>query len=88
MPLYRWTLAATRRARLVVTERGEALHPFFEETVGARMVPTMSSTVTVSVWDEDTVSDDLIGYVTGLSFKQARAEPVARAGSAYPHRGG
>ena len=62
----------------VVTETGALVHPFFEEELWVPvMVPTMSSAVVISVWDEDTVTDDIIGFVSGISFKQARAAPIA-----------
>ena len=61
----------------VVTEKGALVHPFFEEELWIPvMVPTMSSAVVISVWDEDTVTDDVIGFVSGFSFKQARAAPI------------
>eukprot|EP00937_MAST-01D_sp_MAST-1D-sp2_P005539 g5539.t1 len=63
----------------VVTEAGDAniVCVWEEELWIPVMVPTMSDVITLSVWDEDTFSDELVGSVTRFSFSEAAAGAVA-----------
>ena len=66
----------------VVTVGGRAnLVAVWEEEVWVPVtLPSMSDVVTLSVWDEDALSDELVGTVSEFRFSRARAAGAAGTG--------